>query len=125
MYVSRQESILDYCSFILNPTLCYNIDSVENVQKANTRRVFRKCMKPYAKYENWLAHLNRKTNETSKCIMSLAMFYNIYHKLVAFNIPDSFTALAHNIEIYFVIIIGFLYHIVKQIIENFFRILLF
>ena len=51
------QPILDYCCFIWNPTLCYDTDSVENVQNAYTRRVFRKCMKHYANYENRLAYL--------------------------------------------------------------------
>ena len=60
------------------------------------RRVFRKCRKPYANNENRLAYLNRKNIETKICIMSLAMFYNIFHKHVVCNILDSFTAPAHN-----------------------------
>ena len=53
-------------------------------------------MKPYANYENRLAYLNRKIIETRRYIMSLTMIYNIFHKHVACNILDSFTALAHN-----------------------------
>ena len=90
------QPILDYCCFIWNPTLCYDIDCVENVQKAYMRRVFRKCMKPYANYENTLACLNRRIIETRRYIMSLTMFYNIFHKHVACNILDSFTASALN-----------------------------
>ena len=70
--------------------------SVENVQKAYTRHIFKKCMKPYASYENRLVYLNRKTIETRRYIMSLTMFYNIFHKHVACNILDSLTAPAHR-----------------------------
>ena len=90
------QPILDYCCFIWNPTLCYDIDGVENVQKAYTRRVFRKCMKLYANYENRLAYMNRKTFEIRKYIMSLTMFSSIFHKHVACNILDSFAARARN-----------------------------
>ena len=90
------QPILDYCCFIWNPTLWYDIDSVENEQIAYTRRVFRKCMKPYATYENRLAYLNRKTIETRRYILPLTKFYNIFHKHVACYILDSFTAPAHN-----------------------------
>ena len=90
------QPILDYCCSIWNPALCYDIDSVENVKKAYTRCVFIKCMKPYAIYENRLAYLNRKTIETRRYIMSLTMFYNIFHKHVACNILNSFIASAHN-----------------------------
>ena len=90
------QPILDYCCFIWNPTLCYDIDSVENVQKAYTRRIFRKCMKPNASYENRLPYLNRKTIETRRYIMLLKMFYNTFHKHVASNSLDSFTASAQN-----------------------------
>ena len=86
------QPILDYYCFIWDPTLCYDIDSIENVHKAYTRRIFRKCMKPYANYENRLASLNRKTIETKRYIMSLTMFYNIFQKHDACNILDSFTA---------------------------------
>ena len=64
--------------------------------KAYTRRVFRKCMKTFANYENRLAYFNRKTIETRRYIMSLTMLYNIFHKYIACNILDSFTAPAHN-----------------------------
>ena len=73
------------------------IDGVKNVQKAYTRRVCRKCMKPnYATYKNRLAYLNRKTIEIRIYIMSLTMFYNIFHKHVACNIHDPFTAPTNN-----------------------------
>ena len=53
-------------------------------------------MKPiYANYENRSAYFNRKTIETRRYIMSLTMFYNICHKLVACNIIDSFSASTH------------------------------
>ena len=83
----------NYCCFIWNPTtLCHDIDSVENVQKAYTRRVFRKYMKPYTNYANRLAYLNRKTIETRRYIMSFTKFYKIFQKHVACNILNSFTA---------------------------------
>ena len=76
-------------------------------------------MKPYANYENRLAYLNRKIIETRRFIMSLTMFYNIFHKHVACNILDSFTAPAQNRNLrghhY-----NFLYLFVKQIFEKFF-----
>ena len=97
-----------YCCFIWSPTLCYDIDSVENVQKVYTRRVFRKCMKLYANYENRLAYFNKKTIETRKYIMSLTIFYNIFHKHVTCNILDSFTAPVHNRNLRGHIIISFL-----------------
>ena len=90
------QPILDYCCFIRNAILCYDTDSVANVQKAYTRCVFKKCVKPYANYENKLAYLNRKTIETKRYIMSLIIFYNIFQKHVACNILDSFTVPAHN-----------------------------
>ena len=92
------QPILDYCGFIWNPTLCYDTDSVENVQKAYTRHVFRNYMKPYANYKNRLAYLNRKTIKTRRYIMSLTMFYNIFHKHVACYILNSFTAHNRNLH---------------------------
>ena len=65
------QPMLDYYCFIWNITLCYDIDNVENVQKANARRVFRKCMKPYANYENRLAYLNIKTIEIRRYIITI------------------------------------------------------
>ena len=90
------QPILDYCCIIWNPPLCYDINRVENVQKAYTRPIFKKFMKPYANYENRLAYLNIKTIETRRHIMLLTMFYNIFHKHVACNNLDPFAAPAHN-----------------------------
>ena len=53
-------------------------------------------MKPYTSYENRLVYLNRKTIETRRYIMSLTMFYYIFHKHVACNILDSLIAPAHR-----------------------------
>ena len=76
-------------------------------------------MKLYTNYENRLAYLNRKTIETRRYVTSLTMFYNIFHKYVAYNILDSFTAPAHNRNLR-VIITSFVYIFVKQIFETIF-----
>ena len=100
------------------------IDSVENVQKPYTRRVFRKCMKPYANYENRLAYLNRKTSETRRYIMSqqcfIIFFINMLHVIFLTQLLH-----LHIIEIYVVIIISFLYLFVKQILEKIFLVCIF
>jgi hypothetical protein len=42
--------VIEYCNFIWNPTACQDIDMIENVQRAFTRRVFKRCALPRVEY---------------------------------------------------------------------------
>ncbi len=87
--------ILDYCSFVWNPTLCQDIDLIENVQKCFTRRVFWKCSMPRMSYPDRLVLLNRISLERRRFVSSLVMFYKIVNKYVLCNILDNFNRPTH------------------------------
>jgi hypothetical protein len=80
--------ILDYCSFVWNPTLVSDICMLERVQKCFTRRVFRKCNLPKMSYNNRLLLLNSSSLEHKRLISTLSMFHSIINKFVTCNLSD-------------------------------------
>ena len=49
--------ISDYCNYVWNPVLCRDIDAIENVLRAYTRKVFKKCGLPRMSCSERLAFL--------------------------------------------------------------------
>ena len=83
--------ILDYCSYIWNPVLCRDIDVLENVLRAYTRRVFYKCNLQRMSYPERLAVVEMPSLERSRLTSCLTMFFKVYHKFVNCNILNNFT----------------------------------
>jgi ribonuclease P/MRP protein subunit RPP40 len=91
-FVTYIKPILDYCCYVWNPVLCRDIDGVENVLRAYTRRVFYKCGLPRVSYAERLKTLGLLSIERSRFVSCLTMFYNIYNKFVCCNILNNFTS---------------------------------
>ena len=83
--------ILDYCCFIWNPTLFRDIDKIENVQRAFTRRHFAKCGLPRMDYCDRIKILQICSIERDRFVKCLTMFHKIYHKFVVCNVLNDFT----------------------------------
>ena len=75
-------------------SLCSDLDLIENVQRAFTRRAFNKCHLALMDYCNRLVFLKQHTLGHLRVILSLCTFYDIYHKFVYCDIFDSFVC--HN-----------------------------
>jgi hypothetical protein len=84
------EPILDYCCYVYNPVLCRDIDVIENVQQAFTRRAFFKCGITKMCYADRLNYLNVCSLEYSRFLTCLTLFYNVYHKHVVCNVLNDF-----------------------------------
>jgi hypothetical protein len=91
--------ILDYCCYVWNPTLCRDIDLIENIQKAYTRRVFRKCGLPRMCYSDRLVYLNINSVEYARFMSCLTMFYSIYHKFVTCNVLEGLHPPTHSFNL--------------------------
>ena len=44
--------IVEYCCYVWFPMQCKDIDTIENIQRSFTRRVFRKCGLPTRHMQN-------------------------------------------------------------------------
>ena len=84
--------LVEYCSYVWNPTLQCDIDLLENVQRCFTRRAFYKCNLNRMSYPDRLKVLNICTLEHRRLMLSLGIFYKIYHKFVKCNILQSYHA---------------------------------
>ena len=82
--------IVEYCSYVWNPSLKCDIDMVENVQKSFTRRAFYKCDLNRTSYLGRLQFLKRSTLEYRRITMSLSIFYQIFHNFVSCNVLHNF-----------------------------------
>jgi hypothetical protein len=95
-FYSYVRPILEFNCFVWSPTLCGDIDVIENVQKCFTRRVFKKCDLPRLSYIDRLDFINCDTLEKRRLYISLCNFYNIYNNYVCCNILEGFhTSLSH------------------------------
>ena len=95
-FYSYVRPILEFNCYVWLPTLCMDIDLIENVQKCFTRRVFLRCNMPRLTYLERLSSLNCDTLEKRRLHASLYTFYNIYNKHVSCNILENCkTGLSH------------------------------
>ena len=70
--------------------LCRDIDAIENVLRANTRRLFKKCGLPCMSYSERLAFLGMSSLECSRFVSCLTMFFKNYHHFVCCNVLNNF-----------------------------------
>ena len=82
--------ILNYSNYVWNPVLYRNIDTTENVLRAYTRRVFKKCGLPRMSYSERLAFLGMSSLEFSRFVSCLNMFFKIYFHFVCCNVLNNF-----------------------------------
>ncbi len=99
-FLAYVRPILEYCCYIWYPSLCRDIDILENVLKCYTRRVFKKCKLPYMCYTDRLNYLNMQTIEYRRLVLSLTMFYNVYHENVSCNVLSNqiFNCISENLR---------------------------
>ena len=81
-YTTFVRPILEYGSIIWSPQFIKNINSVEQVQRYFTRKIFRRCGIPYNSYSDRLLKLNIKTLEYRRRESDLVMIFKIIHNLV-------------------------------------------
>jgi ribonuclease P/MRP protein subunit RPP40 len=92
---SYVKPILNYCCYVYNPVLCRDIDLIENVLRAYTRRAFRKCRLPYMCYTDRLAKLNMLSVERTRFIACLTMFFNVYNGFTSCDVLNTSTYSPH------------------------------
>ncbi len=91
--------ILEYCCYVWNPVLCRDIDVIENVLRAYTRRVFKKCGLPRMNYADRLILLDVMSSERSRFVSCITMFYNVYNKFVCCNILQNLICPAYMLNL--------------------------
>ena len=82
--------ILDYCNYVWNPVLCCDIEAIENVLRAYTKRVFKKFGQLRMNCSERLAFLDMSSLECSRFVSSLTLFFKIYHHFVCCNVLNNF-----------------------------------
>ncbi len=86
-FVSLVRPKLEYATQIWSPHTIRDVNMIENVQRAFTRRAFYKCRLDKASYSARLRHLDLPTLETRRIKCDLIMTYKIANKLTDF--PES------------------------------------
>ncbi len=66
-----------------------DIDIIENVQRAFTRKVFYLCHLPPASYDDTLAHLGLERLELRRIRYDLVLMFKIVHGLVQTNLQHA------------------------------------
>jgi hypothetical protein len=68
----------------------------ENVQRAFSRRVFKKCGLPRVSYPERLAYLDIQSIKRSRCVSSLTMFYSVFNNFVCCDVLNDLKSSVHN-----------------------------
>ncbi len=83
-FISLIRPKLDYATQIWSPSTVRDVNVIENVQRAFTRRAFFKCGLNRMSYPNRLKKLNLPTLESRRIKSDLIMVYKIVNRLVDF-----------------------------------------
>ena len=90
LFTTYVRPILEAGSIIWSPQFCKDVQSVEQVQRYYTKRIFRRCNIPYTSYMDRLAKVNINTLEYRRCVADLTMVYKIVNNLVDIPIDNYF-----------------------------------
>lgn len=78
--------LLEYSTPVWSPFNKADINIIENVQRAFTRRVFSLCQLPKSSYENRLLYLGLQRLELRRILYDLTFLYKIIHGMVHCNL---------------------------------------